>query len=88
MVTHHHATLRTRLHRVLARSGYSGKDMGVPFIKEKQLQLEMEFEKRASAAKAQLQHLADAAEEFQYDFLQLFHRDGPIVSSPCMDDAA
>jgi choline-phosphate cytidylyltransferase len=66
--------------RNLAR-GYSGRDMGVPFLKEKSLQLEAELNKRAAAATAQVQRWAEAAEGVQYDFLQLFSREGPIVSA-------
>ena len=60
--------------------GYSGRDMGVSFVKEKQLQLEMELEKRASQAQVALTQWADAAESVQYDFLKLFTKEGPIVS--------
>lgn len=53
-------------------SGYSGKEMGVPYLKEKSLQLEMELGKRAEAAKAQLGKLAEAAEGVHYGFIELF----------------
>ena len=65
--------------RNMAR-GFSGREMGVPYIKEKTLQIEMALEKSAAAAASQLQSWADVAEEVHYEFLGMFSRDGPIVS--------
>jgi choline-phosphate cytidylyltransferase len=63
--------------------GLTGKDMNLPFIKEKSLLLEMALEKQAVTAQAQLARLGDSLEEVRYGFLGLFGHEGKLVGARC-----
>lgn len=62
--------------------GYTGKDMNVPFVKEKQIQFDLALDKAKNMTQSFLRKWSDKAEEFQFEFLNLFSKDGELVSFP------
>lgn len=77
----------TFIRRNLQR-GYSGKDMNVPFMKEQSIKLDMAMDRIVTKTKG-IAHDADSmvhkwferAEEMQFNFLDLFSRDGVLRTS-------
>eukprot|EP01138_Halocafeteria_seosinensis_P003240 gb/GECG01003314.1/.p1 GENE.gb/GECG01003314.1/~~gb/GECG01003314.1/.p1 ORF type:complete len:404 (+),score=67.25 gb/GECG01003314.1/:1-1212(+) len=58
--------------------GYSGKEMNVPFVKEKQIQFDLALDKAKNATQTFLRKWSDKAEEFQFEFLNLFSKEGQL----------
>ena len=61
--------------------GFSGKEMNVPFIKEKAIQLDMAVDKIKTDFNHVLKDWDDKADEMFDGFLHLFHRDASLVRS-------
>lgn len=68
------------------KRGYSGKDMNVPFIKEKSIQLDLALEGAKKNVMDVIQHpdgvltgLGEKVEEVQQDFVSLFSKDSKLV---------
>ncbi|RLN93457.1 hypothetical protein BBJ28_00003936 [Nothophytophthora sp. Chile5] len=74
----------TFIRRNLQR-GYTGKDMNVPFIKEKTIKFDMAVDKVRNDVDVFVHKWINKADEMQHGFLDLFSKEGRLVSAliPC-----
>jgi choline-phosphate cytidylyltransferase len=69
----------TFIRRNLQR-GYSGKEMNVPFMKEQSIKFDMAVDKVKHDVDELVHKWLGKADEMQHNFLDLFSRDGRLVS--------
>ncbi|KAF0699268.1 Aste57867_10168 [Aphanomyces stellatus] len=70
----------TFIRRNLKR-GYSGKEMNVPFLKEKAIQIDMALDKVKHDMDAAMHNILGKAEDVQHSFLNLFSKEGALRTS-------
>ncbi|CAK4085076.1 unnamed protein product [Aphanomyces euteiches] len=70
----------TFIRRNLKR-GYSGKEMKVPFLKEKAIQIDMAMDKVKHDIDTAMHNLLGKAEDVQHSFLNLFSKEGALRTS-------
>ncbi|KAG9412055.1 T-complex protein 1 subunit beta [Aphanomyces cochlioides] len=70
----------TFIRRNLKR-GYSGKEMKVPFLKEKAIQIDIAMDKVKHDIDTAMHNLLGKAEDVQHSFLNLFSKEGALRTS-------
>ncbi|GMF33227.1 unnamed protein product [Phytophthora fragariaefolia] len=70
----------TFIRRNLQR-GYTGKDMNVPFIKEKSIKFDMAVDKVRNDVDGFVHKWISKADDMQHSFLELFSKEGRLVRS-------